>query len=303
MSFTPEMLRVLEESLLFIKVAPSILLSHLDQFEVSQWSAEQPFLVSGEIDDRIHVILHGRLRIHLLPNDEPVEILGEGESLGEISLITDHILPYYVTADTDCTILSIDHRTMWSMIESSHQVARNLLNILMHHPVNNHFTDDSGEQMNDYVGMNHVDELTGLYNKLWMMEIFQRQIYRDARDGTQSTLLLAHLKNLDDYNAHNGRLGGDQALRTVAQGILSSLRPSDMAARCTGSTFAVLLPHTNLTQAEKAAARLKQHLDDEPIVAPSGDALPKIDIALILHEVSGEEPLEHLLNRAGIKTH
>ncbi|MEW6561843.1 MAG: GGDEF domain-containing protein [Pseudomonadota bacterium] len=297
MNFTPEILRTLEESLLFAHVPPSVLLGHLDRFELRALTAGQLFLLSGEVGDRVHIVANGRLRIHLSPGDEPVEMLGEGESLGEMSLITDHTLPYFVTADTDCTIVSIDHRTMWSMIESSHQVARNLLNILMHHPVNNNFNSESDEFSSGYVGMNHVDELTGLYNKYWMQEIFQRQIHRSARDNSNATLLLVCVEGMERYNTEHGRLGGDQALRTVAQTILSCLRPHDIAARYSGSKFAVFLPRTNLEEATKAAKRLQKHLDEANIVTPSGDALPRIGASLRLSEVLGDEPLDHLLTR------
>jgi diguanylate cyclase (GGDEF)-like protein len=58
---------------------------------------------------------------------------------------------------------------------------------------------------------------------------------------------LDHFKALNDSYGH---MVGDQALCLVAEQISQSVRPYDWAARWGGDEFLVVLPNTNLEQAE-----------------------------------------------------
>ncbi len=61
-------------------------------------------------------------------------------------------------------------------------------------------------------------------------------------------------------NIHNDSYGhpaGDQVLRTVAGILRSSLRDSDLAARCGGEEFALILPETTIKAAFQVAERIR----------------------------------------------
>ena len=231
--------------------------------------------------------------------ETPLSLFGPGESVGEMSLLDDSRAHAYLIADTDCELVTIDHATLWTMINDSHQVARNMLNILaLRIPISERNIHDDIESRQGYAGLNHVDELTGLYNSQWMFQMFSRQIHRCAMDKGYATLMMVSIDQFKHYNQQHGRLGGDQALRTIAQTILGCLRPNDQAARFHGKIFAIFLPRTTLAESHKAAERLRRQTEQAFIVTPSGDALPQATISIGLAEVHTDETLDQLLLKA-----
>ncbi len=93
---------------------------------------EGAVLIHAEKPNRfLYLVLSGRLRIHIENLDlAPIAILEPGEIVGELSLIDDQVASASVVAQEDCRLLELDEKTMWTLVEDSHAVARNLLFIL-----------------------------------------------------------------------------------------------------------------------------------------------------------------------------
>jgi diguanylate cyclase (GGDEF)-like protein len=299
-NLTDETLSLLQESPLFFGVSEEILGRHLEEASTLDLAPGQTLLSPGDANDKVYVILSGRLRLSSLSlGDEPIAMFGPGESVGEMSILDDSKAYAYLMADTECELLSIGHATLWSLVNDSHQAARNMLNILaLRIPISERNIHDDIESRQGYAGLNHVDELTGLYNSQWMYQMFSRQIHRCAMDKGYATLMMVSIDQFKNYNQQHGRLGGDQALRTIAQTILGCLRPNDQAARFHGKMFAVFLPRTTLEEGHKAAERLRRQAESAFIVTPSGDALPQATISIGLAQVHVEESLDQLLHKA-----
>jgi diguanylate cyclase (GGDEF)-like protein len=184
------------------------------------------------------------------------------------------------------------------LLNNSHQAARNMLNILSRRIQLSKRSDHDIESRHGYDGLNHVDELTGLYNNQWMLKMFERQIRRCAKTRSSATLMMVSIDQFKFYNQSHGRLGGDQALRTIAQTILTCLRPNDQAAHFRGKVFAVFMPHTVLEEGRKAGQRLLSQAGQAEIVTPNGDALPHVTISIGLVEVCAENTLQQLIEQA-----
>ncbi|WP_432068517.1 aminotransferase class I/II-fold pyridoxal phosphate-dependent enzyme [Streptomyces sp. C10-9-1] len=105
------------------------------------------------------------------------------------------------------------------------------------------------------------DALTGLPNRLLLVERIERALLRGRRDSTLTCVLFV---DLDDFKVVNDMMGhsvGDELLTAVAQRLTGALRVSDTAARLGGDEFAVLMegakePH----DAEVLAAQVVQAL-------------------------------------------
>jgi diguanylate cyclase (GGDEF)-like protein len=65
---------------------------------------------------------------------------------------------------------------------------------------------------------------------------------------------------LKEVNDRFGHLGGDAAIRGVAQMIRASCRDFDLAARYGGEEFAVILPETQLAGAIAVAERIRERI-------------------------------------------
>lgn len=85
----------------------------------------------GAQNDRVGLVLQGRLRVHLEAptSDEFIEILA-GECVGEMSVIDGKPVSAYVIADAGCELLVIEGRTFVERLLTVPQVARNLVSML-----------------------------------------------------------------------------------------------------------------------------------------------------------------------------
>jgi diguanylate cyclase (GGDEF)-like protein len=293
-----EVISLLKNVPLFSGVAYEHLTRHLGNSSQLALAPGEVLMSPGEINEKVFVILSGRLRVNSGSlNNQPIAIFGAGESVGELFLLDGKSFAFLV-ADTESRLLCIDRSTLWALVNDSHQASVNLLNILaLHNPVNDENFDETEKHMG-YVGLNHVDELTGLYNSKWMYQIFSRQLYRCSVDHSLAMLLLLSIDNFKLYNEAHGCLGGDQALRTVAHTILNCLRPNDQAARFHGKNFGIFLPNTSLNEGRKAAERLLVQIREAHIVTPNGDSLSKVTVSIGLVKANEASSLDQALEQA-----
>jgi diguanylate cyclase (GGDEF)-like protein/PAS domain S-box-containing protein len=115
------------------------------------------------------------------------------------------------------------------------------------------------------------DSLTGLANRRKFDESLDIECRRAQRDGSSVCLMLIDMDNFHLLNDSCGQPVGDGVLCNVAAVLASfAQRAGDLAARCSGDEFALLLPNTDLEQAETIAEKLRAAvaLLDPPINSP-----------------------------------
>jgi diguanylate cyclase (GGDEF)-like protein len=108
-----------------------------------------------------------------------------------------------------------------------------------------------------------TDPLTGAANARWFDEVAERAIAGMKRYGHPLTLAYVDVDNFKVVNDTLGHSVGDIVLRTVAEGMNASVRPTDLVARIGGDEFAVLMPHTDVEAAAAAFTRIRALLLDE----------------------------------------
>ena len=101
------------------------------------------------------------------------------------------------------------------------------------------------------------DGLTGLGNHRSFQEELDRQLDLFRRHQVPVALLLIDLDDLKVVNDNEGHPAGDKLLLGMANAIRETLRYGDRAFRIGGDEYAVLLPHTDASDALIAANRLR----------------------------------------------
>ncbi|ACX52459.1 diguanylate cyclase/phosphodiesterase [Ammonifex degensii KC4] len=109
------------------------------------------------------------------------------------------------------------------------------------------------------------DFLTGLPNR-YLLEARLKKALARARRGHQGALLFLDLDNFKLVNDTLGHGAGDRALRFVVELLRRNLRKGDLLARVGGDEFAVLLEGVELEEARAVAERLRQVVDETPVV-------------------------------------
>jgi len=118
------------------------------------------------------------------------------------------------------------------------------------------------------------DQLTGLYNRQYLVDVARRLCARDDRNSSPAVAAL--MIDLDYFKAVNDTFGhsvGDQVLQHVAQSILDGARLGDIVVRYGGEEFVVLLSGVDLATAQAVAERIRISVaspdDDRPSVTAS----------------------------------
>ena len=100
-----------------------------------------------------------------------------------------------------------------------------------------------------------------------MERVLEREFQRSKRYHIDLTVLFLDLDDFKSINDTYGHDNGDMALCHTANCLNNLKRDSDIVARFAGDEFVVILPSTNISQAENYINRVKQKLGNEPLYA------------------------------------
>jgi diguanylate cyclase (GGDEF)-like protein len=235
------------------------------------------------------------LAVHVGSLDSPrIAYLPPGACAGEMSLIEDKDPSAYVVAAEEAHLMVISHHLLWLMVDRSHAFSKNLLVVL-----SERVRSDNEFIANSLVGLRRAernavtDALTGLGNRHWMQELFEREVIRAQHSGTALCLMMVDVDNFKHFNDRYGHIAGDRVLASVAHALREYLRPTDLIARFGGDEFAVLLPDLDLDQARATAERLRERVAALPSSLSTGVS---VSIGVTLR--AGADDVSCLVERA-----
>ena len=251
---------LLERSKLFRDIGLDSVEHILKDCQITTLKGGATLLEVGQKNTSLYLVLDGELRVYLNGRGLPVHaVLGSGECVGELSLIDGRNSAALVMAALDTRLLVVPHELVWSMVDRSNGIARNLLAILAGRIRNDNLLQvTTPEPSLEFEVATNIDALTGLHNKDWMKEAFHRMALRCERGGVPLFLLLADIDHFKEFNDSHGHLAGDSVLKGVARILAVSLRPHDLLVYMGGDRFAVLLPERSPDGVMKRADHLRE---------------------------------------------
>jgi len=255
---------------LFRGVEPGSVRHLTDQCEVRDFPFDEILLTPDDANHSMYVILEGTATIHLGSVDtDPIAWVGKGESIGEMSALDEGVTPSaYVKVEFDMKTLIISHSILMQLINQSHEVARNLLFLLSSRLRSGNISVTNSKQLQqEFEEHANIDVLTGLYNRRWIDNYFERLLRRNSEQDicAKFSVLLADVDHFKVFNDEHGHLAGDQALRCVADSLKEHIRPTDIVARYGGEEFLVILPNTSPEVAIVVADRIIEGMRTHPI--------------------------------------
>ena len=102
-----------------------------------------------------------------------------------------------------------------------------------------------------------TDPLTGLYNRRFFDDYFEKELNRSHRYSHRLALVVFDLHRFKEVNDRYGHPQGDILLQMAASTLRKSMRTSDYAFRIGGDEFALLLPQSDTEQAATMSRRLR----------------------------------------------
>lgn len=110
------------------------------------------------------------------------------------------------------------------------------------------------------------DQLTGLYNRHFIVGQLERQFGSYMRQGNACSIILADIDHFKQVNDRYGHTVGDEVLTAFSRLMESTVRQGDIVGRYGGEEFLLVLPMTDLAAAKQLAQRICIRLGAEPLV-------------------------------------
>ncbi|PAU86967.1 GGDEF domain-containing protein [Pseudomonas sp. WN033] len=143
------------------------------------------------------------------------------------------------------------------------------------------------------------DELTGLPNRRYILEVLERLLAASDRQQQPLSLMMLDTDHFKLINDRHGHQVGDQSLKLLADTLRSRLRTQDYAGRLGGEEFLVLLPNTQASGARELAEQLRQSIEQTRFLTRDGRPLTlTISIGLCCLEPGSELDSQQAISRA-----
>ncbi len=148
----------------------------------------------------------------------------------------------------------------------------------------------------------HHDPLTGLPNRVLLLERLGQSLARARRHGRGAAVLLLDLDGFKVVNDSLGHSAGDALLREAARRLRAAVRDDDTVARFAGDEFALLLEDLAAAgDVERVAAKVRRALEP-PFEVAGREVSLSASLGAALHPLDGDAP-EDLLRCASTALH
>ncbi|MBL4798370.1 MAG: diguanylate cyclase [Oleispira sp.] len=139
------------------------------------------------------------------------------------------------------------------------------------------------------------DQLTGIYNRHYLIEAAQHKIARATRHKQPLSLLMLDIDHFKAVNDTYGHSKGDEVLQEVSQVLKTQNRTEDVVARFGGEEFIILLDQCDSDSAEQKSQYLRKTIEE---LNPSGIKIT-ISIGIAQLNQTGDS-FDDLLKRADL---
>ncbi|MEB6377427.1 GGDEF domain-containing protein [Leclercia adecarboxylata] len=141
------------------------------------------------------------------------------------------------------------------------------------------------------------DPLTRLYNRSYFYDALNHAL-RSVKSTEPVSVIVSDLDRFKRINDCYGHLQGDKVLQFVAQLLMDSVRPQDVAARIGGEEFVLLLTHTPPDAARQVAERIRLKLSSFDKASSDGQLPEPITISMGVFTATSKISAETCVERA-----
>ena len=124
--------------------------------------------------------------------------------------------------------------------------------------------EELAERNRELERLSVTDLLTGLHNRRYLIDAFEKEIQRADRHERSFCLIMLDVDRFKQFNDTHGHLAGDQVLVAMGRVLTDATRDLDVLARYGGEEFIALLPECDLENGLAAAERIRARLSREP---------------------------------------
>jgi diguanylate cyclase (GGDEF)-like protein len=115
------------------------------------------------------------------------------------------------------------------------------------------------------------DGLTGLYNHATLMQLFEVEVARAARNGKPLAFAMLDVDHFKSVNDTHGHPAGDRVLRALSNHLQQRLRRTDVIGRYGGEEFAIVLSDADAANAERVMEAIRESFEAKLHHAAQGE--------------------------------
>jgi len=104
------------------------------------------------------------------------------------------------------------------------------------------------------------DALTGLYNRRYLEDTLERELYRADRNQQTVGILMVDIDHFKQFNDTYGHEAGDIVLQSLGDFLNEHIRKGDIACRYGGEEFTLILPGAPLEVVKKRAEVIRNNV-------------------------------------------
>lgn len=148
------------------------------------------------------------------------------------------------------------------------------------------------------MALSSTDELTGLYNRRYLIEKLQEQLDTQQRYKTPISVVLLDIDHFKLINDSYGHHVGDRVLIAFAELLKSRLRKTDIFGRFGGEEFIIIMPHTPVLAAQELTHALLKECQQYPFKLSDNNQQVVTFSAGISEMLAEDEDVSDVLTRA-----
>ena len=133
------------------------------------------------------------------------------------------------------------------------------------------------------------DPLTEIANRRAFDHELDRRLAEHRRTAAPVALLMLDVDHFKQFNDRYGHRTGDEVLRGVASLLQQEMREMDLPARYGGEEFGAVLPQTSMSEAQKAAERVRKAIESTPFESEHGPLKVTVSIGVAIAQ-DGDQP-------------
>ena len=161
------------------------------------------------------------------------------------------------------------------------------------------YTERLRDNVQMSIEMAITDALTGLFNRRYMESHLATLVEQAAGRGKPLAVLVLDIDYFKSINDTHGHDAGDDVLRDFALRIKCSIRGIDLACRCGGEEFVIVMPETDMAVAAMVAERLRRRIAAEPFKIQQGARSVPVTLSIGIAALRGrDDTAAGLLKRA-----
>jgi diguanylate cyclase (GGDEF)-like protein len=143
-----------------------------------------------------------------------------------------------------------------------------------------------------------IDPVTGVWNRMQVIERLTGEWSRSERYGSPITCLLVDVENVEALRRREGPAVADEVLKAVARRLKAVVRDHDMVGRYGGDRFVILAVQADADGARALGARIRQKVGTEPVAVANRPHPVGLRIGGATNRSEGVEILEDLFRVA-----